>query len=76
MFTYVCCLWLLCFMYCCFDAAGSLEPGGLPRERAEGRREDQEQEAEDFAALLIFRLGRLPSDRSSIVQVRLGEAFG
>lgn len=38
--------------------------------------EDQEQEAEDFAALLIFRLGRLPSDRSSIVQVRLGEAFG
>ncbi|MGE2837265.1 ImmA/IrrE family metallo-endopeptidase [Mycobacterium sp. SMC-4] len=38
--------------------------------------EDQEQEAEDFAALLIYRLGRLPSDRSSIVQVRLGEAFG
>ena len=38
--------------------------------------EDAEQEAEDFAALLIFRLGRLPSDRSSIVQVRLGEAFG
>jgi len=34
------------------------------------------QEAEDFAALLIYRLGRLPSDRSSIVQVRLGEAFG
>ena len=28
------------------------------------------------AALLIYRLGRLPSDRSSIVQVRLGEAFG
>jgi hypothetical protein len=26
--------------------------------------------------LLIYRLGRLPSDRSSIVQVRLGEAFG
>lgn len=38
--------------------------------------EDVEQEAEDFAALLIYRLGRLPSDRSSIVQVRLGEAFG
>ena len=38
--------------------------------------EDAEQEAEDFAALLIYRLGRLPSDRSSIVQVRLGEAFG
>ncbi|WP_299556484.1 DUF955 domain-containing protein [uncultured Mycolicibacterium sp.] len=38
--------------------------------------EDAEQEAEDFAALLLFRLGRLPSDRSSIVQVRLGEAFG
>ncbi|BBX19688.1 DUF955 domain-containing protein [Mycolicibacterium duvalii] len=38
--------------------------------------EDLEQEAEDFAALLIFRLGRLPSDRASIVQVRLGEAFG
>ena len=38
--------------------------------------EDAEQEAEDFAALLSFRLGRLPSDRSSIVQVRLGEAFG
>ena len=38
--------------------------------------EDLEQEAEDFAALLIYRLGRLPSDRSSIVQVRLGEAFG
>jgi hypothetical protein len=38
--------------------------------------EDHEQEAEDFAALLIYRLGRLPSDRSSIVQVRLGEAFG
>ena len=35
-----------------------------------------EQEAEDFAALLIYRLGRQPSDRSSIVQVRLGEAFG
>ena len=31
---------------------------------------------EDFAALLIHRLGRLPSDRSSIVQIRLGEAFG
>jgi hypothetical protein len=38
--------------------------------------EDAEQEAEDFAALLLFRLGRLPSDRASIVQVRLGEAFG
>jgi len=38
--------------------------------------EDAEQEAEDFAALLSYRLGRLPSDRSSIVQVRLGEAFG
>lgn len=37
---------------------------------------EAEQEAEDFAALLIYRLGRLPSDRSSIVQVRLGEAFG
>lgn len=45
---------------------GCMGPGG----------EDIEQEAEDFAALLIFRLGRLPSDRSSIVQVRLGEAFG
>ena len=31
---------------------------------------------EDFAALLIYRLGRMPSDRASIVQVRLGEAFG
>ncbi|MCP4226352.1 MAG: ImmA/IrrE family metallo-endopeptidase, partial [Actinomycetia bacterium] len=38
--------------------------------------EEQEQEAEDFAALLIYRLGRLPSDRASIVQIRLGEAFG
>ncbi|WP_102144911.1 ImmA/IrrE family metallo-endopeptidase [Mycobacterium hubeiense] len=38
--------------------------------------EDAEQEAEDFAALLLYRLGRLPSDRSSIIQVRLGEAFG
>ena len=38
--------------------------------------EDAEQEAEDFAALLIYRLGRMPSDRASIVQVRLGEAFG
>jgi hypothetical protein len=38
--------------------------------------EDAEQEAEDFAALLLYRLGRLPSDRSSLVQVRLGEAFG
>jgi len=38
--------------------------------------EDAEQEAEDFAALLVYRLGRVPSDRASIVQVRLGEAFG
>jgi hypothetical protein len=38
--------------------------------------EEAEQEAEDFAALLLYRLGRLPSDRASIVQVRLGEAFG
>ncbi|MGD9619161.1 MAG: ImmA/IrrE family metallo-endopeptidase [Mycolicibacterium sp.] len=38
--------------------------------------EEAEQEAEDFAALLIYRLGRLPSDRASIVQIRLGEAFG
>lgn len=38
--------------------------------------EDAEQEAEDFAALLLYRLGRLPSDRASIVAVRLGEAFG
>lgn len=38
--------------------------------------EDAEQEAEDFAALLAYRLGRLRSDRASIVQVRLGEAFG
>ena len=38
--------------------------------------EDVEQEAEDFAALLLYRLGRLRSDRASIVQVRLGEAFG
>ena len=38
--------------------------------------EDAEQEAEDFAALLIYRLGRLPSDRSSIVQVRLGGVAG
>lgn len=45
---------------------GCMGPGG----------EDVEQEAEDFAALLLNRLGRLPSDRSSIVQVRLGEAFG
>ncbi|MGK2881815.1 MAG: ImmA/IrrE family metallo-endopeptidase [Mycobacterium sp.] len=45
---------------------GCMGPGG----------EDAEQEAEDFAALLIYRLGRLPSDRASIVQVRLGEAFG
>ena len=45
---------------------GCMGPGG----------EDVEQQAEDFAALLLYRLGRLPSDRSSIVQVRLGEAFG
>jgi hypothetical protein len=38
--------------------------------------EEAEQEAEDFAALLSYRLGRLRSDRSSIIQVRLGEAFG
>ena len=38
--------------------------------------EDAEQEAEDFAALLLYRLGRLPSDRASIVAIRLGEAFG
>ena len=38
--------------------------------------EDAEQEAEDFAAMLGYRLGRLRSDRSSMVQVRLGEAFG
>ncbi|HEY7051445.1 MAG TPA: DUF955 domain-containing protein [Mycobacterium sp.] len=45
---------------------GCMGPGG----------EDVEQEAEDFAALLAHRLGRLRSDRSSIVQIRLGEAFG
>lgn len=45
---------------------GCMGPGG----------EDVEQQAEDFAALLLHRLGRLRSDRSSIVQVRLGEAFG
>lgn len=45
---------------------GCMGPGG----------EDVEQEAEDFAALLLYRLGRLRSDRSSMVQVRLGEAFG
>jgi hypothetical protein len=38
--------------------------------------EAAEQEAEDFAALLLYRLGRLPSDRASIAAVRLGEAFG
>lgn len=38
--------------------------------------EEAEQEAEDFAALLLYRLGRLPSDRTSITAVRLGEAFG
>lgn len=46
--------------------SGCLGPGG----------EEVEQQAEDFAALLLFRLGRLRSDRASIVQVRLGEAFG
>jgi hypothetical protein len=45
---------------------GCMGPGG----------EDIEQQAEDFAALLLYRLGRLRCDRSSIVQVRLGEAFG
>ncbi len=45
---------------------GCMGPGG----------DDVEQQAEDFAALLLYRLGRLRSDRSSIVQVRLGEAFG
>jgi len=45
---------------------GCMGPGG----------EDVEQQAEDFAALLMYRLGRLRCDRSSIVQVRLGEAFG
>jgi len=45
---------------------GCMGPGG----------EDVEQEAEDFAALLLYRLGRSPADRASIVQVRLGEAFG
>lgn len=45
---------------------GCMGPGG----------EDVEQEAEDFAALLLYRLGRSPTDRASIVQVRLGEAFG
>jgi len=45
---------------------GCMGPGG----------EDVEQQAEDFAALLLYRLGRLRSDRSSIAQVRLGEAFG
>jgi hypothetical protein len=48
------------------ERTGCLGPGG----------EDVEQQAEDFAALLLYRLGRLRSDRSSIVQVRLGEAFG
>ena len=45
---------------------GCMGPGG----------EDVEQQAEDFAALLLYRLGRVRRDRSSIVQVRLGEAFG
>lgn len=45
---------------------GCMGPGG----------EDVEQQAEDFAALLLYRLGRVRRDRSSIIQVRLGEAFG
>ena len=45
---------------------GCMGPGG----------EDIEQEAEDFAALRWYRLGRLRSDRASSAQVRLGEAFG
>ncbi len=55
--------------------------------RAVESREDKRPQLRDIArssgprracdaALLIYRLGRLPSDRSSIVQVRLGEAFG
>lgn len=45
---------------------GCMGPGG----------EEVEDEAEDFAALLLYRLGRLPSDRASMIAVRLGEAFG
>lgn len=52
--------------YMLHQRTGCMGPGG----------EDVEQEAEDFAALLLYRLGRLPSDRASIVWVRLGEAFG
>lgn len=52
--------------YMLSQRTGCMGPGG----------EDVEQQAEDFAALLLYRLGRLRSDRSSIVQVRLGEAFG
>lgn len=43
---------------------GCMGPGG----------EDVEQEAEDFAALLLHRLAGC-SDRASIIQVRLGEAL-
>lgn len=53
-------------IYMLNQRTGCMGPGG----------EDVEQQAEDFAALLLYRLGRLRSDRSSIVQVRLGEAFG
>src|SRR3954466_9802048 len=42
--------------YMLHQRTGCMGPGG----------EDTEQEAEDFAALLIYRLGRLPSDRASI----------
>lgn len=52
--------------YMLHQRTGCMGPGG----------ENIEQDAEDFAALLIYRLGRMPSDRSSIVQIRLGEAFG
>lgn len=52
--------------YMLHERTGCMGPGG----------EDVEQQAEDFAALLLYRLGRMRSDRASIVQVRLGEAFG
>lgn len=52
--------------YMLHQRTGCLGPAG----------DDAEQEAEDFAALLLYRLGRLASDRASIVAVRLGEAFG
>ncbi len=52
--------------YMLHERTGCMGPAG----------EEAEQEAEDFAALLLYRLGRLPSDRASIVAVRLGEAFG